>query len=75
MPGVLVSLSVAAGTDVEAGQEVAVIEAMKMQNVLRAPRAGTVRAVHAVVGSSLRVDQLIATLAPKEATATAALAK
>ena len=75
MPGTLLSLSVAAGEEVEAGQEVAVIEAMKMQNVLRAPRAGTVLAVHATVGKSLKVDELIATLAPKEGGAAAELTK
>ena len=72
MPGILLSLSVAAGDEVEAGQEVAVIEAMKMQNLLRAPRAGTVLAVHATVGKSLKVEELIATLAPKEEEATVA---
>lgn len=66
MPGTLVSVSVAVGQTIQAGQEVAVVEAMKMQNVLRSPRAGVVKALHASVGSSLTVDELIVTL---EATA------
>jgi propionyl-CoA carboxylase alpha chain len=51
---------------IQAGQEVAVVEAMKMQNVLRAPRAGVVLSVDAKSGDSLKVDQLIATLEPEE---------
>lgn len=52
---------------IQAGQEVAVVEAMKMQNVLRAPRAGIVKKVHAKAGQSLVVDQLIAMLVEPEA--------
>jgi propionyl-CoA carboxylase alpha chain len=59
MPGLLVSLAVKAGQAVRAGEEVAVVEAMKMQNVLRAGRDGTVKAVHAAPGDSLAVDQAI----------------
>mmetsp|Transcript_15520 Transcript_15520/g.26374 ORF Transcript_15520/g.26374 Transcript_15520/m.26374 type:complete len:105 (-) Transcript_15520:309-623(-) len=62
MPGTLISISVEEGQFIEAGQEVAVVEAMKMQNVLRAPRAGTVKAVHCAAGASLKVDQVIASL-------------
>ena len=59
MPGLLVSLSVDIGAPVEAGQPLAVVEAMKMENILRAERRGVVRAVLAEPGSSLTVDQQI----------------
>jgi propionyl-CoA carboxylase alpha chain len=59
MPGLLVSLAVAAGEPVRAGQELAVVEAMKMENVLRAERDGVVDIVHAKPGDSLAVDQKI----------------
>jgi propionyl-CoA carboxylase alpha chain len=59
MPGLLISLAVEIGQTVEAGEELAVIEAMKMENVLRAERDGTVVEVHARPGDSLAVDQAI----------------
>jgi propionyl-CoA carboxylase alpha chain len=59
MPGLLMSVSVEAGDEVKAGQELAVIEAMKMENVLRAERDQTVKAVLANAGESLAVDQKI----------------
>ena len=59
MPGLLVSLAVALEQEVKAGQELAVIEAMKMENVLRAERDGTVKILHAKPGDSLAVDQAI----------------
>ncbi|MEW9854006.1 biotin carboxylase N-terminal domain-containing protein [Novosphingobium sp. M1R2S20] len=59
MPGLLVSLSVAEGDKVEAGQPLAVIEAMKMENILRAEKSGTVKAVNAKAGESLAVDAVI----------------
>ena len=46
MPGTLVSLNVKEGDDVAEGQEVAVVEAMKMQNQLRAPRSGKIAKIH-----------------------------
>ncbi|MBT3638869.1 MAG: acetyl-CoA carboxylase biotin carboxyl carrier protein subunit, partial [Acidiferrobacteraceae bacterium] len=55
----LVSLSVETGDVVKAGQELGVIEAMKMENVIRAPRDGTVAAVHVRDGEVLEVDQAI----------------
>lgn len=51
MPGLVVRLHVAAGDTVQAGQPLVAIEAMKMENELRAPAAGVVRAVHAVPGT------------------------
>ncbi|MEM7226254.1 MAG: acetyl/propionyl/methylcrotonyl-CoA carboxylase subunit alpha [Pseudomonadota bacterium] len=59
MPGLLVSLSVAEDQDVKAGEALAVVEAMKMENVLRAERDGVVAKIHAEVGGSLAVDQVI----------------
>jgi propionyl-CoA carboxylase alpha chain len=59
MPGLLSSVAVAVGEPVKAGQELAVIEAMKMENVMRAERDGVVAAIHAGAGDSLAVDQAI----------------
>jgi propionyl-CoA carboxylase alpha chain len=59
MPGLLVSLSVGEGDKVEAGQPLATIEAMKMENILRAEKAGTVKRVEANPGDSLQVDAVI----------------
>ena len=59
MPGLLVSLNVKEGDKVEAGQPLAVIEAMKMENILRAEKTGVVKAVNAKAGESLAVDSII----------------
>ena len=59
MPGLLVSVAVEVGTTVHAGQELAVIEAMKMENILRAERDGVVMTLHAQPGDNLAVDQKI----------------
>ncbi len=59
MPGLLVKLSVAEGQEVKAGEELAVIEAMKMENVLRAPVDTRVTRIVADLGDSLTVDQII----------------
>ncbi|MFN3517605.1 MAG: biotin/lipoyl-containing protein, partial [Novosphingobium sp.] len=59
MPGLLVALHVAEGDRVEAGQPLAVVEAMKMENILRAEKAATVRKVNAKAGDSLAVDAVI----------------
>jgi len=59
MPGLLVSVNVEEGEPVKAGQEVCVVEAMKMENVLRAEKDGTVKALHAQPGASLAVDEII----------------
>jgi propionyl-CoA carboxylase alpha chain len=59
MPGLLMSLTVAEGQAVKAGEELAVVEAMKMENVLRAERDGKVAKIHAGPGESLAVDQAI----------------
>ena len=59
MPGLLVALRVAPGDMVEAGQPLAVVEAMKMENILRAGKTGTVKSITAAQGESLAVDQVI----------------
>ena len=59
MPGLLTKLDVAVGDKVEPGQPVAVMEAMKMENILRAPKAARVKATSAKAGDSLAVDQVI----------------
>ncbi|MBC2666675.1 acetyl/propionyl/methylcrotonyl-CoA carboxylase subunit alpha [Novosphingobium flavum] len=59
MPGLLVALHVKEGDVVEAGQPLAVVEAMKMENILRAQKAATVKTVNAVAGASLAVDAII----------------
>ncbi len=59
MPGLVVSISVVEGQEVKAGETLAVVEAMKMENVLRAERDGRVSAVRAKPGDSLAVDAVI----------------
>jgi propionyl-CoA carboxylase alpha chain len=59
MPGLLASVAVSEGQEVKAGEALAVVEAMKMENVLRAARDGTIKTLHAKAGDSLRVDQKI----------------
>ena len=59
MPGLLASLAVKVGDSVKAGEELAVVEAMKMENSLRATQDGVVKAVLAEAGASLTVDQPI----------------
>ena len=59
MPGLLASVAVHEGQEIKAGEALAVVEAMKMENVLRATRDGTVKILHAKAGDSLKVDQKI----------------
>jgi propionyl-CoA carboxylase alpha chain len=59
MPGLLTALNVGEGDRVEAGQPLAVVEAMKMENILRAEKAGKVKKVDAKPGDSLAVDAVI----------------
>jgi propionyl-CoA carboxylase alpha chain len=59
MPGLLVDVAVSLGQKVQAGERVAVIEAMKMENVLFAAQDGVVKKVVAAKGESLTVDQMI----------------
>ncbi|MEY9178819.1 propionyl-CoA carboxylase alpha chain [Bradyrhizobium sp. USDA 326] len=59
MPGLIVSIAVTEGQEVKAGETLAVVEAMKMQNVLRAEQDGAVKKIHASAGATLAVDALI----------------
>ena len=59
MPGLLVSVSVGVGAEVRAGEELAVVEAMKMENILHAATDGTIKKINAAPGDSLAVDQSI----------------
>lgn len=59
MPGVVTSIAVAVGDQVEAGQALATVEAMKMENILRAERRATVSKISVNAGDSLAVDEVI----------------
>jgi len=59
MPGLIVRIDVAEGETVEEGQALAVVEAMKMENILRAQRRAVVSKVNAAPGDSLAVDDVI----------------
>ena len=59
MPGLIVSIEVAEGEEIKAGSTLAVVEAMKMQNVLRAERDAKVKSIKAKPGDSLAVDAVI----------------
>ncbi len=59
MPGLVTTLHVGAGDSVEEGQPLAVVEAMKMENILRAEKAGVVSTVNAAEGDSLQADDVI----------------
>jgi propionyl-CoA carboxylase alpha chain len=59
MPGLVVSIAVAEGQKVRAGETLAVVEAMKMENVLRAERDLTIASISATAGESLAVDAVI----------------
>ena len=59
MPGLVVTLDVEAGQRVRSGEVVAVLEAMKMQNILRAERDGTVKTVNAKAGDSVAADEVL----------------
>jgi propionyl-CoA carboxylase alpha chain len=59
MPGLVRAIEVAEGQEVKAGETLAVVEAMKMENVLRAERDATVKAIRVKPGDSLAVDAVI----------------
>ncbi|MDO5528969.1 MAG: acetyl/propionyl/methylcrotonyl-CoA carboxylase subunit alpha [Paracoccus sp. (in: a-proteobacteria)] len=59
MPGLVVKINVAEGDEVQEGQALATVEAMKMENILRAERRGVVKALNAEPGQSLKVDDVI----------------
>jgi propionyl-CoA carboxylase alpha chain len=59
MPGLVVKINVAEGDEVQEGQALATVEAMKMENILKAERRGVVKKVNASAGASLKVDDII----------------
>jgi propionyl-CoA carboxylase alpha chain len=59
MPGLIVKVDVEAGDEVQEGQALCTVEAMKMENILRAERKGVVKKVNAGAGDSLAVDDVI----------------
>lgn len=63
LPGVIIEVSVKEGQAVKAGQKVAVIEAMKMENEIAAPKDGTVTAIHVNKGDSVLEGADIVTIA------------
>jgi propionyl-CoA carboxylase alpha chain len=59
MPGLMVSIMVSEGDIIEEGQSLAMVEAMKMENVLRAEKPGKVSKISVAEGDSLAVDEII----------------
>ncbi len=59
MPGRIVAIHAKAGQQVEAGDTVLVVEAMKMENPVHAPVSGTVKAIHACVGDNVNPDECL----------------
>ena len=59
MPGLVVKINVAEGDEVQEGQALATVEAMKMENILKAERKGVVKSIKASAGASLKVDEVI----------------
>jgi len=67
MPGTLISFSVAEGDHVELGQELCIVEAMKMQNIVRAPREGFISKLKVKEGEALVTDQVLMEYVVEEA--------
>jgi len=59
MPGLVVSIDVEEGQEVEEGEAVCVVEAMKMQNIIRAEATGTVKAINVAAGDSVAADEIM----------------
>jgi propionyl-CoA carboxylase alpha chain len=59
MPGLIVKIDVAEGEEVQEGQALCTVEAMKMENILRAERKGVVSKINANAGDNLAVDEVI----------------
>lgn len=68
MPGTLIKMTVEEGDHVEAGQELCIVEAMKMQNIIRSPRVGMIGKCLVLEGASLRADELILEFAAEDTT-------
>ena len=67
MPGLIVDVLVEKGADVEAGQPVVIVEAMKMQNELVAPLKGRVTRISVEPGAAVETGQLLIAIQPEEA--------
>ena len=59
MPGLVIAIPAVVGQEVKAGEPLAIVEAMKMENILRAEKSGVVKTVNAKAGESLAVDSII----------------
>lgn len=59
MPGLVVSINVSEGDKIEAGQTLCIVEAMKMENVLKAEKNGVIKKIHCQAGDSLAVDEIM----------------
>jgi propionyl-CoA carboxylase alpha chain len=59
MPGLVITVDVKAGQEVKSGEGVAVVEAMKMQNIIRAERDGVISKVHVIAGASVAADEVM----------------
>jgi propionyl-CoA carboxylase alpha chain len=59
MPGLVVSVAVAVGQEVKSGEAVCIVEAMKMQNIIRAEADGVVKSVNAAAGASVAADEVL----------------
>ncbi|ORX59664.1 hypothetical protein DM01DRAFT_1317822 [Hesseltinella vesiculosa] len=59
MPGRIISLAVKEGDDVQEGEELVVVEAMKMQNILRTSQAGKIKKIHVDIGHSVKSGQIL----------------
>ncbi|MEU9012955.1 acetyl-CoA carboxylase biotin carboxylase subunit [Streptomyces sp. NPDC048479] len=66
MPGTVTVVKVAVGDEVDAGQSLLVVEAMKMEHVISAPHAGTVTELDVTPGSTVAMDQILAVVTPRE---------
>ncbi|MFF8377039.1 acetyl/propionyl/methylcrotonyl-CoA carboxylase subunit alpha [Streptomyces sp. NPDC015661] len=66
MPGTVTVVKVAVGDEVEAGQSLLVVEAMKMEHVISAPHAGTVTELDVTPGTTVAMDQILAVVTPHE---------
>lgn len=67
IPGVIVAIEVAPGDQVGAGDTLLILEAMKMKNIIRAPRDGAIEQVAVQVGQHVRHNDLLVTLADADA--------
>jgi propionyl-CoA carboxylase alpha chain len=63
MPGLMVAVEVKPGQEVKSGETVAIIEAMKMQNIIKAERDGVVKSVNVKPGESVAADEVLVELA------------